>query len=272
MQKKIQRVMTMLNKTNNICAFFLLWIIIFIFNSCNSSKLRLPEDIPTIATILNTKGYEINGYKWKPGEKIEIIAIGKKTQYSSGDLASICKVKTVNLLIFEKINYLKLTDEEIDTCSKIQSLRWDFRGSILDKDLICKLSEKMNNNRPSFYFSNTNVNDHMLECISTIPLLNGITFDKKSEIMEAAICNLTSRANEISFFGLSDVSFSRKALDCIFSLPNLNRVSLQNWSKVPEEKIWELVHEYEDRHGRKLDAIIDDPTSIDSTVWPKNNN
>jgi len=263
----------MLNKTNNICAFFLLWIIIFIFNSCNSSKLRLPEDIPTIATILNTKGYEINGYKWKPGEKIEIIAIGKKTQYSSGDLASICKVKTINLLIFEKIDYLKLTKEEIETCSKIHSLRWDFRGTKLDKNSICELStSNTKGNRPSFYFSNTNVNDHMLECISTIPLLKGIRFNKKPEITEDAICNLTNIAKEISTFGLSNVSFSKKALKCIFSLPNLKLLTLQNWSQVPESEIYEMVHEYEDRHGRKLDAIIDDPTSIDSTVWPKNNN
>jgi hypothetical protein len=254
-------------------SYIVIFSLIFFLNACNRSNgIKKFKDTSELNLFLKSKGYIINTYGWKPGRKIEDITVEKTTKYERGDFEVICSIPSLSIIYFEGIEVPILTKYEIETCAIIKNLKFDFRRVKLSVTQLCDISAKMKNSNPSFYFTNTNVNDQMLDCLSNITSLKAIAIDDKFDITEKSICNLTKNAQSITFFGLSEVPFSRKALDCIFSLPKLTRVSLQNWSQVPEEKIWELVHEYEDRHGRKLDAVIDDPTSIDSTVWPKNNN
>lgn len=264
----------MLNKLffNFSYGFVFSFLCLFLLFCTGKKGIKEFKDNSELNDFLISKGYIINTYGWKPGKQIKTIELRKTTKYSEGDFEVICSIPSLSILFFEGGDVPQFTKYELETCEKGKNLQFDFRRVKLSVTQLCDISAKMKNSNPSFYFTNTNVNDQMLDCLSKITSLNAIAIDDKFDITEKSICKLTANVKSITSFSLSEVSFSRKALDCIFSLPNLNRVSLQNWSKVPEEKIWELVHEYEDRHGRKLDAIIDDPTSIDSTVWPKNNN
>ncbi|MCG9875936.1 MAG: hypothetical protein MH321_14260 [Leptospiraceae bacterium] len=256
-----------------ISSYTVIFSLILFLNDCNRSNgIKKFKDTSELNIFLKSKGYIINTYGWKRGEAIETVEFRKSTNYSTGDLEIICSIPTLTRIKFDKVTIPNLTEDEMETCANINNLKFDYRRVILSRNHICDISEKSKFSKLSFIFTETNVDDRMLECLSKIKNLESIGVADKSEITEQSICSLTANLKSITSFRLSEVPFSRKALDCIFTLPNLKRVSLQNWSQVPEEKIWELVHEYEDRHGRKLDAIIDDPTSIDSTVWPKNNN
>ncbi|MBM9547360.1 hypothetical protein JWG40_10055 [Leptospira sp. 201903074] len=253
----------MLNKSNSV-AFSILPLVIIILSCdvCTSSpKLRLPEDDASIATLLASKGYRINGYKWKPGRKIESIEFNKKTQYTTGDFESLCSIKSIKHFRFEDILMPKLTQNEVASCSKNSDLKLDFVDVELELDSLCLLADKIQDGSPAFYFSNTNVNDHTIDCISKISRLKSIYISRKSKISEDSICKLTLKVTSVTFFGLNNVPFSKKALDCIFSLPKLTRVTLQNWSKVPDMERIEYVRQYEIRHGRKIESIIADPTT-----------
>jgi hypothetical protein len=264
----------MLNKLlSKLSCFFVLSFLCQFLMLCNGKKeIKEFKDDSELNDFLTSNGYIVNTYGWKPGKQIKTIELRKTTKYSEGDFEIICSIPTLSRIMFDAVEVPNFTQEELEACSKISKLEYDFRRVQLSLTNICAISEKMKNSRPSFTFVDTNINDQMLGCLSKVNLLDEIAFDGKFEISEEFICKITSELKHLSFLMINESPFTKKALTCIFTLPNLKSVSLQNWSQVSGQEIWDLVHEYEDRHGRKLDAIIDDPTSIDSTVWPKNNN
>jgi len=263
----------MLNRKDSQGSLIRFYIILcLLLITCKGSKtFKDFKDDSELSQFLNQKGYILDTYGWKLGEKIETIEMRKTTKYSPGDFELICSIPTISILYFDGGEVPSFNETEVETCAKIKNIKLDFRRVKLNVSEICKVSEKMKDSSPKLYFTDTNVNDEMFDCFTKVSTLEGIGVFNKFEITESSICKLTSKVKSITTFRLSDVSFSRNTLECIFSLPNLKAITLQNWSQVPGQEIWDLVHEYEDRHGRKLDAIIDDPTSIDSTVRPKEN-
>ncbi|MCZ8156485.1 MAG: hypothetical protein O9264_10230 [Leptospira sp.] len=246
--------------------------ICLIFFSCKGSKTYKDfKDEAELNQFLTARGYIIKTNGGKSAGQIESVKITKSTLYESGDFKIICTIPTLKQIVFESADVHNLREDGLSFCANISGLEFYFRKVKLNEEQICEISEKTRESKPSFYFSNTNLNDNMLNCLMKIHTMQSFGADVAYEITEDAVCKLSQKITSVTYFGLSEAPFSRRALECIFSLPNLNFVFLQHWSQVPGQEIYDLLHEYENRHGRKLESVIDDPTSIDSTVWPKEN-
>jgi hypothetical protein len=243
--------------------YLLVFVILFVtVNNCSSSSgMQLPKDEGSISSILKSKGYRINTYGWKPGKKIESVGMDEKTKYTTGDFESICSIPTIKQLYFENVELPKLGDKEIEACTQdgIESLH--FTKVILDQKSICSLSKRMSNRKAFISFGDSQLNDPILNCVSGTMNLDGLAISGKSNLSELAFCEFTQKSKDLSFLVINDVQFSKKTLECIFSLPSLTRVTLQGWTKVSEQERFDFVAKYEKKYGRKIQSIVDDPTT-----------